>query len=74
MRDKQMNKYIIWGLLINSITMSLKYFIEVPDGISCFGMGVGIAMIIFGAYSMKHDTTKIRDFKRNLFKKFIKQM
>ncbi|CAK7086434.1 hypothetical protein CIW83_05240 [Tissierella sp. P1] len=74
MKNNQMNGYIIWGLLINSIVLGSKQFIEMPEGIYCFGMGVGIALVLFGLYSMNHDTTKIKSFKRNLIKKFIKSI
>lgn len=72
MKSNKMNKYIMWGLLINSIILTAKQFINIPEGIYCFGMGVGIALEIFGLYSMKHDTAKIKKIKRNLIKKFIR--
>ncbi len=72
MKNNKINKYIIWGSLINTITLSSKQFTEVPEGLSCFAMGAGVALMIFGLYSMNHDTTKIKDFKRNLVKKLIK--
>lgn len=72
MKNNKLNKYIRFGLVLNIIIMSSKQFIEIPDGIYCFGMGVGIAMIIYGAYITRHDTTKVKMFKRNLVKKIIK--
>lgn len=72
MKNNRMNRYIIWGLLINIIIMSLKQFIKIPDAIYCFCMGAGIALEIFGIYSIKHDTTKIKSFKINLIRKLAK--
>lgn len=74
MKNNRLNKYIIWGLLINSIILSVKQFINIQDGISCFGMGIGTALVLFGVYSMNHDTTKIKKFKINLIKKFVKSV
>lgn len=74
MKNNRLNKYIIWGLLINGILLSTKQFITIPDGIYCFSMGAGIALVLFGVYSMNHDTTKIKNFKRNLIKKFVKSV
>lgn len=72
MKNNRLNKYIIWGLLINSIILSVKQFINIPESISGFGMGLGIALEIFGIYFIKHDITKIKNFKRNLIKKLVK--
>lgn len=72
MKNNKMNKYVILGMLINSIAISAKQLANIPDGIYGFGMGLGIGLEIFGLYSMKHDTTKIKNFKRNLIKKLVK--
>ncbi len=72
MKNNRLNKYIIVGMLINSIVISAKQLANIPDSISGFGMGIGIGLEIFGVYSMNHDITKIKNFKRNLVKKFVK--
>lgn len=71
MKNNKMNKHMIWGLLINSFLMSIKHFIEIPDALACFGMGIGISLLGFGIYTMNHDITKFKNWKRNLVKKFI---
>lgn len=72
MKNKQMNLYLILGLLINSIIFSVNHFIELPDFISSLGIGIGICLELIGLYSINHDITKIKNFKKNLIKKFVK--
>ncbi len=72
MKNNKMSKYVILGMLINSIVISAKQLANIPDGISGFGMGLGIGLEIFGLYSMNHDIAKIKNFKKNLIKKLVK--
>lgn len=72
MKNNKMSKYVILGMLINSIVISAKQLANIPDGISGFGMGLGIGLEIFGLYSMNHDIAKIKSFKKNLIKKLVK--
>lgn len=74
MKDNKMNKYMGCGLLINSIIMTTKHIIEIPEIVACFGMGIGISLLILGIYVMNHDITKVKNFKRNLIKKLIKSI
>lgn len=68
MKNAKMNKYIRWGLLINSFYIGIKQFIAIPDFIACFVMGVGISLLVFGIYTTNHDITKFKICKRNLLK------
>lgn len=60
-----------WSLLINSISISIKHFIEIPDALAGFGTGIGLSLLIFGMYIMNHDITKFKNWKRNLLKGFM---
>ena len=71
MKNNKMNKYIIWGLLINSLSIVIKQFIEIPDVIACFATGMGLSLLIFGLYAMNHDVSKLKNWKKNLVKRFI---
>jgi hypothetical protein len=62
---------MLWGLLINSISIGIKHFIEIPDAIACFGTGIGLSLLVFGIYAMNHDVTKFKSWKRNLLKGFM---
>jgi len=68
MRNSKMNKFIIWGLLINSFYTGIKQFTAIPDSISCFVIGVGASLLVFGIYTTNHDITKLKTWKRNLLK------
>lgn len=71
MKNKKINKYILWGLLINSFPIVMKKFVEIPDSVAGFGTGMGISMLIFGIYAMNNDITKLKNWKKNLTKKII---
>ena len=71
MKNK-MNWYLKSGLLISSIVIGVNHIIELPGSIHGFGIGVAIALELVGIYSLRHDMTKIKNFKKNLFRKFIK--
>lgn len=70
MKNNKMNKYMVGGLLINTFFLSIKHFIEIPDSLACFAMGIGLSLLGFGIYAIKHDTTHIENWKRNLLKSF----
>jgi uncharacterized membrane protein len=57
MRNAKMNKFIIWGLLINSFYIGIKQFIAIPDSIACFVIGIGVCLLVFGIYATNHDIT-----------------
>ena len=64
MKSAKMNKYMRWGLLINSFYIGIKQFIAIPDSIACFVMGIGISLLVFGIYSTKHDITKFKEWRK----------
>lgn len=68
---KKMNKFILWGLLINSLSIAIKQFIEIPDAFACFTTGMGISLLIFGLYVMNNDITKLKNWKNNRMKSII---
>ena len=72
MKKNKINKYILWGILINAIVRVTKMFVDIPDALVCFGTGLGISLILLGVYAMNNDMVKVRKFKENLFKGFVK--
>lgn len=64
MKGNKVNKYMVLGLLINSI----KYLIDFPDALACFSTGMGIVLLLFGLYAMNHDISKFKTWKRNFIK------
>lgn len=71
MKKNKMNKYIKWGLLLNSLFITMKQFIAIPDDIACFVIGVGGSLLVFGMYAANHDMTKFKNWKRNLLRNFM---
>ena len=58
---------MVLGLLI----ISIKYLINIPNALACFSTGMGIVLLIFGLYAMNHDITKLKDWKKNLVKRYL---
>ena len=40
MKNDKMNKYVKWGLLLNAFSITINQFIEVPDFIMYFIIGI----------------------------------
>ena len=72
MKNNKINKYVLWGILINAIVRITKMFVDIPDALVCFGTGLGISLILLGVYAMNNDMARIRRFKTSLIKKFVK--
>lgn len=68
MKKRQMNWQIRWGLVINAVSMVGIRFFNMNNLLSCFLMGVGIALIFFGIIVSNRDMSKIKKFKKGLFK------
>lgn len=71
MKNNKMNKYMMVGILINSITILAKQLTEIPGNLACFGTGLGLTLLIFGIFVANRDMTKARNFKKNLMRKIL---
>lgn len=71
MRKNKLNKYIIWGLLLNSGIRIIEMFIDMPDAVVCFVTGIGISLLFIGLYTTNNDLTRVRKFKKNLVQKLV---
>lgn len=72
MRNKIKNKYLFLGLLFNGVWLFSKHIFSLPEFINGLLAGLAITLMLFGAYAENHDVSKIKNFKRNLFKRFLK--
>lgn len=64
---RKLNKYISFGLLINGFWLFSNRFFQLPEFINGFCVGLGITLMLWGAYIENHDVTKIKNFKKNIF-------
>lgn len=72
MKDIKKNWCLIIGLLIVSIVLVAKHLVKLPDTVEGLGLGFGFGLELVGVYSINHDMTKIKKFKKNLVHAFIK--
>ncbi len=67
---KGLNNFFRVGSVIIAIMLLLHlYSIQLPDFIEGLMLGSGIALELIGIYTMKHDISKFRNFKKKLLKK-----
>lgn len=71
MKNNNVNLFLSLGLLTIGIVIGFNHFIELPHFIYGFGLGVGLTLELIGMYFSKHDITKVRVLKRNLFKRLF---
>ena len=66
------NKFLKIGLVIITIMLILHiHLINLPDFFEGLGYGIGIALELIGIYSMNHDVSKLRNFKKEVLKKMF---
>lgn len=73
MKNNKMSWHLSLGLVIIGIVFGISEFIELPDIIHGFCLGVGIALELIGLYTTNHDIAKIKNFKKGLFRKLLRQ-
>lgn len=63
------NKLLSLGLFIIGMSLTLKHFsVPIPDFVDGLLVGAGIGLELIGIYTINHDLSKLKKFKRNLFK------
>jgi len=72
MRQRKMNWYLRVGILLVGVLIGLNHFIELPEALYGLGLGLGIALELIGAYAIKHDMHKAKEFKKRLLHIFAK--
>lgn len=70
---RKLNNYhlislLFLGIALFSITLNL-----LPTFIECFFMGISLAFSIIGFYAYNHDMSKLRNYKMNFLKKYLKK-
>ncbi|MNP55602.1 hypothetical protein D3C76_1502610 [compost metagenome] len=72
MRGIKANKYLLFANLAALIYFLGRGFINIPDVVEGFCVGLSIALYLVGFYALNHDVNRLKDGKRNLFKKVIR--
>ncbi|NEU06287.1 hypothetical protein [Clostridium senegalense] len=68
---KELNNYIRFGILFYGMFLISNCFNIIPEFIKGLCVGIGFALIFLGIYSEKHDMSKLKNCKKELFKKFV---
>lgn len=68
---KRLNKNSRIGIIIFAVILTLNNLIGLPDFVHGLGLGTAIAFMLIGAYSVNHDISKFKSFKRNFFTKYL---
>lgn len=66
-----LTKYTRFAILFNGIALSLNCFNLIPTALSHVLIGMGFALILFSAFVETHNMEKLKNYKRNLFKKVL---
>lgn len=70
---RKLNKFITIGVIIFAITPLLRGFsIQLPCFINGLILGTGFSFTLIGMYSINHDISKLKSFKRNLIIRFAR--
>jgi len=59
-------------ILVSSICFFSSQFDFVPDTMKCFLTGMGATGYCIGMYAISHDISKIRNWKKRLFKNILR--
>ena len=66
---KKLNNYISFGLLFNGLFLLGNGLDIFPEFIKGLFAGMGIGLILLGAYSENHDLSRFKNFKKKVFLK-----
>ena len=58
------NWYLSTGILLIGVLIGIDHFTELPDFLYGLGLGLGIALELIGAYAVRHNMKKIKEFKK----------
>lgn len=66
------NRYLIIANLSAMIYFFIGHFVNLPDIVRGFCLGVCIALYPIGLYALNHDISKLQSFKTKLINRFAK--
>lgn len=68
---KKCNNYIKFGIFLNGICLLGNHINLLPEFIKGFCIGLSLILILIGMYSENHDISKLRDYKKMLFRTLL---
>lgn len=71
MKRHNTNKYHVIANLSALVYFLIGHFINLPDLVKGFSIGLCIALYPIGLYSSDNDISKLQCFKKNLIKRYI---
>lgn len=66
MKGSKSNKYLVISNISAFIYLFIGHFIKLPDIVEGFCVGICIALYPIGLYALKHDLSKVKQFKKRL--------
>lgn len=66
------NKFLRIGALFWVLFLFTKNILNVPEVVSGFLIGISIAGYIVGIYGVHHDASKLKEWKKSLFKRLCR--
>ena len=65
---KRLNRLVTIGLAVNGLTLLANKLNVLPEIIHCFCAGLGISLILIGLLAGNHKISKLRGYKKMLYK------
>ncbi len=72
MKNEGANIYYVLGAIVTIFYFLAKRFLNIPDSIMGFVLGIGIAFYILGFIALRFDMNKLRNYKKSLMNRLIK--
>lgn len=70
---RKLNNYIKLGIILFCIFQVSNCFNLFPEFLKGLCVGLGIALILLGAYSENHNIARLKNYKKRVFNKCIEK-
>lgn len=65
MKKGNMNKILLWGIILNSVRLVLDYYTDIPDYLSVALLVLAIVMMLVGIYITSKELRSESDSEEN---------
>ena len=69
---KKSNWYLRLGLLLAVVPLGLRRFVPIPDVVQGFCTGLGVVLLMLGAYCTSHRVERLRVRKQRLISSVLR--